>query len=219
MAEQDIADIIATTDGDTTWGDDMRGAMTTIDGHRWPTPVLETSNMNTGARSLYWLHSGLQSGVMNCDNQKPKGSLLFVPKTTPVTMSVEVTAAVASSNIYVSLHNMRASDGLPGTVAASWGPFDSATVGVKTLSGLSTAVPASGWYWVMQWATQDGAGCRAFNGDTMPGLFLPATWAANIPQGITYATAVGTSSPVDLSSHNPTVVTGNGGITRIGITE
>lgn len=30
MAEIDIDDVIATPDGDTTWGDDMRGAMTTL---------------------------------------------------------------------------------------------------------------------------------------------------------------------------------------------
>lgn len=217
MAEVDIADIIATVDGDTTWGADMRGAVTTLRDRSFPVPTLNTASL-TGVRSLY-MTAGATTGLMSADSQKPKGNLVYVPACTPVSVSVEVTTLQAASDVYVSVHNVRSADGMPGTIAAQYGPFDGTTVGVKTVTGQTTAIP-SGWYWVMEWNTVTGNTCRAFNQASVHHLWMNSTWSGTaVPAGINYGTVVGSTTPIDLTAQNPTITSANGGIIRVAITE
>ena len=66
---------------------------------------------------------------------------------TPGTVMINVVSTnTAGDDAYFVLYNYDA-EGLPTTLANSWGPIDVASAGVKTLSGPETETIVEGWYW------------------------------------------------------------------------
>lgn len=161
MAEQDIADIAATVDGDTSWGDDMRGAIATLSETRLPqiarSAIASTRLNSTGH---YWLTCGPWYVPGNTSAQPPGWYYLglnYVRGGTPDTVSVRVATGTATSTVYYVLYNLDA-NGHPDTLANSWGPFtvtsSNATV---ELTGQTQTIVA-GMYWVGTLAASGNGG-------------------------------------------------------------
>jgi hypothetical protein len=91
---------------------------------------------------------------------------------TPESVSIgNITAAGTESGVYVVIYNLKPEDGLPGTLAASWGPFSTAATGTVTLTGQTTPMPASGLYWVGFRGSGSGSGAPTADG-WLPALTL-----------------------------------------------
>lgn len=104
-----------------------------------------------GLIATYWYsaHNILtgDSGSLLIDQNTIYAAPLFVPKATTLTgLAVEVLQrSVASGTGRVGLYEAD-SDGLPGALFYDGGTLDFATIGIKSVTGLSVDLPA-GWYW------------------------------------------------------------------------
>lgn len=148
MAHVDLTDIIATTDGDTTWGADMRDSFTTLAADRLQLPMSFTRG--SGMHRTPTREFGTVGTIALSPGQYGLALHYVYGGYTPATVVLGNvgTLGATSSNAYFVIANILSTDGLPGTIAASWGPFDCTTTGTKTLTSQSTAMPDSGWYWV-----------------------------------------------------------------------
>lgn len=150
MAEQDIDDLIATTDGDTTWGDDLRGAIATLGSTRGQSQVTRSglSVARVNSFGTHFLTVGPWANAGNTAAMIPglyTLGLVDVRGGTPDEVSVRVVTGAVTSNVYYCLYDLDA-DGMPGNLANSWGPFDATVAANVTLTSQSQTIVA-GQYW------------------------------------------------------------------------
>ena len=165
MSEQDIDDLIATADGDTTWGDDLRGAISTLAATR-PNITSALGTRHTGTRNPKLALGPFATYATTAAIGPGAGMLGFtyMRSGTPTTVEVNVVAALTTGQFYYVLYDWDAS-GLPTTVAAQWGPFAGTGTGVVQLTSQSQAI-TQGFYWAGVYVRADATGTITFTGAT-----------------------------------------------------
>lgn len=170
MAESHIASLISSTpDNDMSWGDDLRGAITTL-ADRMPVAAISNTRLHSSSARMLYFHPTATRVTMGADATRPKAAMAYVPTCTPSSVSIEVTTLGAAATGYVTLYKPDPTDGLPGVRSAQWGTFDLSATGVVTLTSQSQTVQA-GWYWVTWSQSTATPFVRAINGQNQMSLF------------------------------------------------
>lgn len=167
MAESDIDAIIATTDGDTTWGSDLRGAMTTIKTavtrrHIRDETIGSSRMASDGTHALtsgpWWNHGNTPAqtpGQYNLGLSEVRGG-------TPDVVKLVVITGATTSNAYYVMYDM-ADDGHPTNLVYSWGPFSATAVATVELTGQTTTI-VGGMYWCGTMTPTGNGGSPVFSG-------------------------------------------------------
>jgi len=148
LAEQDIADIAATSDGDTTWGDDMRGAVATLAASRTGTVG---RYIVPGPTGFFPLLGGLRgSSVADSFGAATAYYFVFVIPA-PVTLSaisVDCITAVGGVNRKYAIFAAGATNTIGAMVTNSSVTIDLGTTGYKTATFGANVALAAGVYWL-----------------------------------------------------------------------
>ncbi len=201
MANIELQNVTARTpqSGDKVWG--TSSAETTayefaVDDLHLLAADVDNTNLTTGVRFLTYADLGNATDVSTASQMKLH--LAYVPACTPSSLTIEVTAAAASSDRYLAIYNIDPDSGLPTTLAASWGPFDTSSVAKVTLTSQTETLDSSGLYWVGTCGAGGNVTLRHFPGGNQPQLFGTTT-VTNTLGGI-YALSVGSTPPADVSA-------------------
>ena len=165
------------------------------------TAAIDNTRMNTGSRYIDVRPGDNAYATRNMTADFYTGGLVWVPTQTVSTMSIHITTAQAPSTCYISLHNVDADDGFPGTLAHSFGTFDTTATGTRTITGLSDSITA-GWYYLLVKADTTGVFISCWHNSVGHSMYGPAISGTS-----NFSLAVGSASsasgaPGDLSAVN-----------------
>lgn len=191
MSEQDIDDIIATSDGDTSWGDDLRGAVTTL------------KTYNPAALSYiageYYCQTGtngIGTATTTTAGLADRWDMVPFKPEAPLTIDrigVTVTTGVASATCKVQIYSAHATTGYPDAKIYESGDLD-CSVGAPTsvVATTSYSFLAGKLYWLGV-RHSSTATLRSLNLAQSRTMGPPSATAANmnnlVRRSLTYTTA------------------------------
>ena len=145
-----LTEATALTDADELYvndgGTSKRATVATLKDTVGITAAVDNTRLSAGVRNLALSPSQKSTTPFNAGDYRLV--LAEVPAQTPSTVSVEITATAASSNLYVVVYAPDPTDGLPGVLAVEWGPFDVSAGTDISLTSQVEVLAAAGWYWV-----------------------------------------------------------------------